>query len=209
MTFTTETPEYWEALADTEPEVVVELYRRLVDPAVTRRDLFRGGRYQRDNPFNHERGIVHYIMGINGIAPLLNAEQDTQLRGGVKDNYDAMPLAFANGTPLFTAADSRFSLDIGVLQRQGRSLTVGEPVGLYMIDWDDTGFTKPDGTPAGDYWRVVRGGSRAALRLEYEVPASEGFAVGDVSIGGRPIRYGGQLAEHITVMAGGLAGRRR
>ena len=40
------------------------------------------------------------------------------------------------------------------------------------------------------------------------VPASAGFAVGDVRIGGRPIRYGGQLAEHITVMAGGVAGRR-
>jgi hypothetical protein len=32
--------------------------------------------------------------------------------------------------------------------------------------------------------------------------------VSDVRIGGRPIRYGGQLAEHITVMAGGVAGRR-
>ena len=208
VTFTTETPEYWEALADTEPDLVLRLYRRLVDPAVKKRDLFPGGRYRRDNPWNSERGIVHYIMGINGIAPLLNAEQDTPLRPGVKDNYDAMPLAFANGTPLFTAADSRFSLDIGVLQRRGRSLTVSEPVGLYMIGWDDTGFTRPDGSPVGDYWRVVRGGPRAALRLEYEVPASEGFVVGDVRIGGRPIRYGGQLAEHITVMAGGVAGRR-
>jgi hypothetical protein len=60
----------------------------------------------------------------------------------------------------------------------------------------------------GDYWRIVRGSPGAALRVEYEVPASEGFVVGDISIGGRPIRFGGQLAEHITVMAGGLVGRR-
>jgi hypothetical protein len=209
VTFVTETPEYWEALAETEPELLVELYRRLVDPRVKRADLFKGGRYVRDNAWNSERGIVHYIMGINGIAPLINAEQDSPIRAGALDNYDAMPLAFSNGTPLYTSADSRFSLDIGVLARAGRSLTVREPVGLYMIDWDDMGWTKPDGTPVGNYWRVVRGAPGMALRLEYEVPAAEGFAVGDISIGGRPIRYGGQLAEHISVMAGGLAGRRR
>jgi hypothetical protein len=47
-----------------------------------------------------------------------------------------------------------------------------------------------------------------AVRLEYEVPASEGFVVGDIRIGGRPIEFGGQLAEHVTVMAAGIAGVR-
>jgi hypothetical protein len=209
VTFTTETPEYWEALAETEPALLLERYRELVSPDVQRADLFdAAGRYVRANVWNHARGIVHFVMKINGIAPLVNAEQDTPIRGRVADNYDALPLRFANGTPLYTAADARFSLDIGVLQRQGLSLTVREPLGLYMFEADDTGFTRPDGRPAGDYWRVVRGRPGAALRLEYAVPASEGFLVSDVRIGGRPIRYGGQLAEHITVMAGGVAGRR-
>jgi hypothetical protein len=209
VTFVTETPEYWEDLAESEPKRLLELYQELADPAVEMEDLFDGDEnYVRDNPWNSERGIVHYIMDINGIAPLINAEQDTPIGPEAVDNYDAMPLRFANGTPLLTAADSRFSLDIGVLSRQGLSLTVREPVGLYVVDWDDTGWTKPDGSPVGDYWRIVRGSAGAALRLEYEVPASEGFVVGDISIGGRPIRFGGQLAEHITVMAGGLAGRR-
>ena len=163
----------------------------------------------RDNQWNHARGIVHFIMRINGMSPLIKAEQDTPIRGAVADNYDAMPLAFANGTPLYTSADARFSLDIGVLSRQGLSVTVREPVGLYMIDWDDTGWEKPDGTPVGDYWRVVRGRPDAALRLEYEVPKAAGFVVGDIRIGGRPIRYGGQLAEHVTVMAGGARGTAR
>jgi hypothetical protein len=209
VTFVTETPEYWEALAATEPARVLALYRELVSPDVTKASLFdRAGRYKPENVWNTERGIVHYVMSINGIAPLLNAEQDSPVSKRAVDNYDAMPLAFEGGTPLFTSADARFSLDIGVLQRQGLSVTVREPVGLYMVGWDDTGFSKPDGTPVDDYWRVVRGTRDAALRLEYAVPASAGFAVGDVRIGGRPIRYGGQLAEHITVMAAGLAGRR-
>ena len=209
VTFVTETPEYWQALAETEPDLLLERYRELVDPAVQEGDLFDGdGAYVRDNPWNHERGIVHFIMSINGIEPLIRAEQDTPIRAGARDNLDAMPLAFANGTPLFTAADSRFSLDIGVEQRRGSSVTVREPLGLYMVDWDDTGWTRPDGRPVDDYWTVVRGRAGAALRVEYEVPAGEGFVVGDLAIGGRPIRFGGQLAEHVTVMAGGLAGRR-
>ena len=81
---------------------------------------------------------------------------------------------------------------------------------MYMVGWDDTGWTKPDGSPVGNYWRVVRPPSTPggpALRLEYQVPADEGFVVGDVSIGGRRIEHGGQLAEHVTVLIGGLAGR--
>jgi len=210
VTFTTETPEYWEALAATEPDRTLALYRELVSPKVTRKDLFDGqGRYRRENVWNTERGIVHYVMGINGIAPLLNAEQDTPVKPKTQDNYDAMPLAFANGTPLYTAADSRFSLDIAVLSRAGLDVTVAEPVGLYMIDWDDTGWEHPDGSPVEDYWRVTRGTETHALRLEYEVPSGKPFVVGDLKIGGRPIRYGGQLAEHVTVMAAGLAGKRR
>ena len=45
-----------------------------------------------------------------------------------------------------------------------------------------------------------------ALRVEYEVPKSEGFAVSDLTLGGRPIRFGGQLAEQVTVAINGEAG---
>ena len=79
--------------------------------------------------------------------------------------------------------------------------------GPFIAGWDDTGWTTPEGAPAGDWWRVVRGVPGAALRVVYEVPASEGFAVGDLRIGGRPVDHGGQLAEHVTVAAGGVVGR--
>ena len=155
-------------MAETEPGRVLELYRELVSPKVTKASLFdRAGNYKPENVWNTERGIVHYVMSINGISPLVQAEQDSPIVAGALDNYDAMPLAFAGGTPLFTSADARFSLDIGVLQRLGHSVTVREPLGLYMTGWDDTGFTKPDGTPVDDYWRVVRGDCwrRAAARV--------------------------------------------
>jgi hypothetical protein len=120
-----------------------------------------------------------------------------------------VPLSFDAADEIATASDARFSLDIGAFSRKGLSTTARAPIGLYMTDWDDTGWTKPDGAPVGDYWRIRRGKPGAALRVEYEVPTSEGFVVGDIEIGGRPIEHGGQLAEHIAVMAGGVVGRLR
>jgi hypothetical protein len=118
VTFTTETPEYWEALAETEPAVLLERYRELVSPDVQPADLFdRADRYIRANVFNHQRGIVHYVMKINGIAPLINAEQDTPIRGRVADNYDA---GSSTRCPPRRASWSATSGSVG-----GRSATAG------------------------------------------------------------------------------------
>ena len=104
--------------------------------------------------------------------------------------------------------DPRVILDIGALARKGLSITLREPIGLYITGYDDTGWTKPDGSPVGNYWQIVRGSPGQILRLEYAVPAGAGFVVGDIHIGGRPIEFGGQIAEHVTCTIGGIAGRR-
>jgi hypothetical protein len=44
------------------------------------------------------------------------------------------------------------------------------------------------------------------MRLEYKVPSGLGFVVGDLTLGGRKIVWGGQLAEQITVSIAGTAG---
>ncbi|MEU4040286.1 hypothetical protein [Streptomyces collinus] len=50
VTFTCEGPEYWEILAQTNPDKVVELYHRFISPAVRKEDLFSpSGRYQPGN----------------------------------------------------------------------------------------------------------------------------------------------------------------
>jgi hypothetical protein len=208
----TETPEYWEELARADRARVMALYRQLVGPAATEAEVFSGpgGAYNRGNPWNTERGIVHYIQDINTLAAAVGLAQrsvDTPAQGSVNpgpplDNFD-IPTRAA------TSADPRVALDVAALARRGLSATLREPVGLYMAAWDDTGWTMPDGRPVGDYWTVRRGAPGAALRLEYRVPPSEGFVVGDIRIGGRPIEFGGQIAEHVTVTVGGVAGRRR
>jgi hypothetical protein len=204
VVFVTETPEYWETLAAANPPTVVALYKSLVSPAATRAQIFSGpgASYARDNVWNTDRGIVHYIQEINTLDAAVRLAQGSVSTGAAVDNFE-VPMSF------LTSADPRVKLDIGALARRDLSITLREPVGLYMTDWDDTGWTKPNGRPVGDYWNVRRGSVGAALRLEYQVPASEGFVVGDISIGGRRIEFGGQIAEHVTVMAAGVAGRRR
>lgn len=201
VTFVTETPEYWEHLWASDPAVVVGLYRSLVSPAVVQSDLESSGSYNRSNHWNVADGIVHFIQTINTLGAALGLSQGSADSEGARDNYEA-----GAGPP--TSVDPRVQLDIGGIARRGLSVTLREPIGLYITGWDDTGWTKPDGSPVGDYWRIVRGSPGRVLRLDYEVPAGEGFVVGDIGIGGRPIEFGGQIAEHVTCTVGGVAGRR-
>jgi hypothetical protein len=84
-------------------------------------------------------------------------------------------------------------------------ITLQNPVGLYMDHIDLAGWRAPDGGPLTDLLRIVRGRPGMIERLEVEVPAERGFSLSDVTIGGVPIRYGGQIAECITVKLTGVA----
>lgn len=201
VVFVTETPEYYEELWAVDRAVVVGLYRTLVNPAVVEADLHTGGVYDRRNRWNTTDGIIHFIQGINNLEAALRLAQGSVNSGGARDNYEASP------GPR-TSVDPRVAMDIGALARKALSVTLRDPIGLYITGFDDTGWTKPDGSPVGNYWTITRGVAGQILRLEYEVPASEGFVVGDIKIGGRPIEFGGQIAEHVTCAIGGAAGRR-
>lgn len=206
VTFTTESPEYWEELFKLDPKRCAELYGELVGATVAEEDLVDdAGNYDGLNEWNTSKGIVHYIVNspANTLPVAIGlAKGSVRLTGErhIRDNYE-MRESF-----LTTSADPRVQIDVNTLARKGLSVTGREPISVYMAGWDDTGWTKPDDSPVGNYWRVVRGRTGAALRLEYEVTENEGFSVSDIKIGGRPITHGGHLAEHVTVMFGGLAG---
>ncbi|MEO8506597.1 MAG: hypothetical protein ABI593_03105 [Betaproteobacteria bacterium] len=201
VTFVTEAPEYWEALWAVDRARVVALYRALVSPAVVETDLHVGGVYQRANLWNNANGIVHLRQAINTLNAALGLAQGSANSAPARDNYEMSAVAS-------TAVDPRVTYDVGTLVRKGLSVTLRDPIGLYIAGWDDTGWTRPSGAPVGNYWTIVRGVPGQVLRLDYEVPAAVGFVVGDIRIGGRPIQWGGQLAEHVTVTIGGVAGGR-
>ena len=203
LTFVTETPEYYQTLWNTDPNLVLTLYQALVSPAVVLADLRSGANYNKFNRWNTTDGIVHYIQSINTLGAALGlAQGSVAAPPPFPDNFEARP----GSATAPTAVDPRVGFDIHMLVRKGLYVTFRDPVGLYIIEWNDSGFTKPDGTPVGNYWKIVRGSPGMVLRLEYEVPAAAGFVVGDIRIGGHPIEYGGQVAEHITVSTSGTAG---
>jgi hypothetical protein len=202
VVFVTETPEYWALVARTDRHVLLKMYQEYVSPAATMSDLFRSdGKYEPRNRWNTTDGIAHFIMRINSMKDLLGVSEEEPDAANAADGFDAVPYKRP------TAADARLSFDNWAMTRTSSSVAPEDPPGLYMVDWDDTGWVKPDGSPVGDYWTVVRGDRHAALRLQYEVPESEGFAVSDIRIGGRRITTGGQIAEHVTVSARTVAGR--
>jgi hypothetical protein len=201
VVFVTETPEYWERLWAVDRARVVELYQAFVSPAVVEADLHTGGVYNRRNHWNATDGIVHFIQGINTLNDALGLSQGSINSAPARDNYE-MPAVRR------TSVDPRVVMDIGALERKVLSITLRDPIGLYIAGYDDTGWTKPNGTPVDDYWTIVRGSPGQILRLEYQVPAGAGFVVGDIRIGGRPIEWGGQIAEHVTCTIVGVAGRR-
>jgi hypothetical protein len=163
VTFVTETPEYWRKMFSFDRGVrVLELYRELVNPAITREQITNAdGSYNELNVWNTAKGIVHYI--VNSPANTLGAAiglakgsvvLTSSIADGfhVRDNYEVPATRLAG-----TSADPRVGLDVNDLARKDLSVTLREPIGIYMTAWDDTGWTKPDGSPVGNYWRVVRG----------------------------------------------------
>lgn len=206
VVFVTESPEYWHRLWDVDRAAVVNLYRTLLNnPGITEANLESPGPghvYNQFNNFNTTDGIVHLIQGINTLTAAMGLAEGSVNTGTARDGYETAPPS------LRTSVDPRVKFDIGALARKPLSITLREPIGLYITGFDDTGWIKPDGSPVGNYWSIVRGVAGMALRVEYQVPPSEGFVVGDIRIGGRPIEWGGQIAEHVTVTIAGVAGAR-
>ena len=205
VVFVTESPEYWHHLWNDDRAAVVNLYRTLLNnPGIAEADLEMPGPghvYNQFNNFNTTDGIVHLIQRINTLSAAIGLAEGSVNTGTARDNYETFP-------PASTNVDPRVVFDVGALARKPLSISLGEPVGLYIAGVDDTGWTKPDGSPVGNYWTIVRGVLGMALRVEYQVPPGEGFVVGDIRIGGRPIEWGGQIAEHVTVTIAGVAGAR-
>src|SRR5215204_6669882 len=85
--FTTEVPEYWEHAAENDPNRLLDLYHRFVDPRVELVDLFDGGEYVPRNPWNTstEGRLAHFVQRSNTLeaairlvaeATILRARED-------------------------------------------------------------------------------------------------------------------------------------
>jgi hypothetical protein len=240
VTFTSEPPEYWQALfglvpGSPDPPVIADqpfpgdhntllrLYHELVSPDVKLEDLIAGkdikdgddqvlvkkGQYNIYNQWNTTLGIAHLNSPPNSLVAEIKLGADASIRytnpqGRVLVEADAL-ICYAGYGGANRNSDPTIGASVNALARLGAYVTLRNPVGLYMDHIDLSGWEAPNGGSASDCVRVVRGSPGMIERMVVEVPKERGFTVSDLLIAGVPIRYGGQIAECITVKLVGTA----
>jgi hypothetical protein len=244
VTFTSEPPEFWQALHGDElqnmdgaraypftgdKKLMLELYREMVSPEVQLADLecpedmvdytirdkpavvYRRGEYNPYNRWNTLGGIVHLTHPANS----LSAEINLGAAAAVLYQQDGRPIVDPDGLicaarfgGLNRASDPTIGSAVNELAALGAYVTLRDPIGLAMHHLNMTGLMGPDGQPVdASCFQVLRGKPEEFLieRAVFEVPASEGYTVSDITIGGVPITHGGQLAERMVVNIVGRA----
>jgi hypothetical protein len=205
VTFTAEVPEYWEHMFESDPARVLRLYRRFVDPAVKLSDLRRqDGSYKPDNRWNNSQPgrLVHLVQGSNTLGAAIDlVSRATVLRvknGKPVTNQQELVRCARLGDPLRNS-DPQIASAVNVAAREGSEITLADPLGIHLGRPLTAGMVTPDGADAARFWKIERGDEDHALRARFEVPASRGYAVGDILLGGRPIEFGGQIADRVQV----------
>jgi hypothetical protein len=213
LTFTCEGPEYWAFLAESTPNVALQLYRQFVDPAVQLSDLFSNdGRYRSRNPWNDSttQGAMHLIQGSNTLGAEIElagaATIVRELQGQKLTDAQALIKCGKYGDRR-RHSDPHIGAEVNALARQRADITLENPVGIYFHELATAGWEAPDGAPGSDFWKIVRGEPGWGVRAVCEVPVGRPYVLGDVKIGGKPIEYGGQVADRITMKLVGVATR--
>jgi hypothetical protein len=213
VTFTCEGPEYWEVLAETNAQKVVELYRHHISPDVRPEDLFSpAGRYQPRNKWNDStsNGAMHLIQRNNTLGAeieLAAAATNRRVINGAELTTEQELIACAKYGAAERNSDPHIGAGVNALARQKADISLADPVGLYFDDLSTDGWETPDGSDPKSYWTYLRGDANHHVRAVYEVPPEKGFSVGDITISGRPIEFGAQIADFITIKLTGIACR--
>lgn len=237
ITFTSEPPEYWQALFGIVPgsngipdmffpgdrDVLLQLYRDLVSPEVQPEDLVATtdikdangnlvtvkGQYHIYNKWNTMHGIVHLNSPPNSLVAEVRLGGDATVlyvdaQGRLLIEPDAL-IAYAGYGGPNRNSDPTIGAAVNALARLGAYVTLRNPVGLYMDHIDLGGWEAPHGLNVSDFVRIARGTPGMIERLVIEAPPGHDVSVGDLTIAGTPIRFGGQVAECITVKLVGIA----
>jgi hypothetical protein len=204
VTFTTEIPEYWEHLFETAPGRLLRLYRKLVDPRVEPAHLRnRDGSYKRENRWNRGARLAHLIGGPNNLAAAVDLVARATVQridddGRPVTNQQELVRCSGLGEPLRNS-DPQIASAVNVAAGQGDEIAFADPPGLHLGRPLTAGMVTPDGADAARFWKIERGDAEHTLRARFEVPEQRGYVVGDIEIGGRPIKFGAQIADRVQV----------
>ncbi|MDF0556154.1 hypothetical protein [Kamptonema sp. UHCC 0994] len=186
IAFSSETREYWYALWDVEPNVVLRLYKQLISEQVKLEDLYlrdgsgkpiidpQTGRpaYNELNEWNNKAtgGLAHLIGEFNSqYGAMFLGAQSTMLRVDEQGNPMTDPSQLVNcglhGTPN-RFSDPFISATVNDLVRSGVRVTLKNPIGIYIQEPNFRIYQLPPNAPPNakpsDYWKVLRGRKRQA-----------------------------------------------
>ncbi len=210
VTFTTEVPEYWEHIAERDPELLLALYREFIAPNARLDDLIVNDRYMRANVHNSSTTgrLAHLIQASNNLgAAVALVAQATILRqrGDGTIVLDPKELVDCGGLgESRRRSDPQIASAVNAAAADGNEVTLADPAGLYLDEFLSAGMETPDGSDAGDFWTIERGDAAHAVRARFEVPADRTYVAGDIRDRGRLLAFGAQLADRVKVRASAL-----
>jgi hypothetical protein len=209
VTFTSEVPEYFEHLAARDPDLLVELYRRHVDPRVVLDDLVVGDRYVSANRWNVDTtGRPAHLKQRNNTlgaaVALVAAATVPRERGGIPVTTKQELARCAGLGDQFRNSDPQIAAIVNGAARGGAQVSLADPPGLYIDALNTTGMVAPDGEDPRSFWTIERGDASHAVRASFHVPPERGYKAGDIEVAGRALRFGAQLADRVIVRIDGL-----
>lgn len=212
VTFTTETPDYFNLLLQTEPTQLLELYREMTGDAPDSVDALkddRGG-FDPKNEFNRtaDGRIAHLSQVSNNLfAAVALVAQATVLReknGARVTEKKALVRCGGLGDDQ-RSSDPAIAIAINNLAAAGDEISVADPPGLYIDDFIAAGIETPDDVDAGQFWEITRGDDAHALRATFEVPPERGYSISQIKVDGKPIEFGAQLADRVRIRVAALS----
>ncbi len=206
VTFTTETPDYFDHLLEHEPQLLGQVYSRLSGEAVDPEQL-RGddGLVRRDNSFNRGPNgqIVHLSQASNTLGAAIRlAAEATVLReidGRRITDKKELVICGQLGGPLRNS-DPQIAIAVNQLAADGFELSLADPLGLYIDEFLSGGLHAPDGADVSQFWTLEdRGDPTHPMRAHFAVPPERGYSVSEIRDGQSQIRFGSQLAQRVRV----------
>lgn len=175
-------------------------------------EVVQPGEFNPRNRFNIDPGIVHLAHRANSLGAEVNLAGVSGIARRTVKNTTIQPvnsellLCCSQGGNPNRNSDPLIGQQAYAQVLQKRRYTLANPVGLYIAAVEEQRLTLENGDIIPrEWWKVVRGeelwdsNKSRVLRLELEVPAVEGIVLGDLLVDGNPIKYGGQLAQLLSV----------
>jgi hypothetical protein len=206
--------------------LVLELYREYVSDAVELKDLLwetdvigsfedetvgvihKKGEYNPFNMWNTTHGAMHLTHRANTLGAELVLGADGTVvharNGQPVTDVDALICCARFGDPN-RSSDPIIGAGVNRIARQGFEVALADPIGLYIMEINEDAFFGPDGWQFSDAWAKPRGSGQRTLRTSFMGSMDGSVKIDQIASHGRPIEFGGQVADAIQMVLFGEA----